>query len=234
MTLARTFKGALVAVLLAGLGFMLTLLVDGRPGLVPNKSPRRGTIPLDCRIALAGEAEQRAWLEKSSWFERWPYLLTREVLRNPLLADKLTVEVENTSGGDFGLYTSSGDPKPFRFGVRIEDTAGQPVRFPHAGQSGIKRLGPTIGIDNPDLISPIVTLKRGQVVTDPEHVWRPLNIHDVPSPGRYRVRVACFYSRVPDGQTVEVESAPLIVTVTARDIREWKALSEASDRLFPW
>jgi hypothetical protein len=179
--------------------------------------------PLVCRVVPVGEAEQRALLEQVTGFERQPWLLTPRILRNPLRADAIKVVVENRSGRDFGIY--AGDEKhPFWVNVRIEDAAGKPVLFPHAGQRGIKRLSPII---EGKPITPVMTLRPGQLVVQRASIWGYLNIDDVPGPGRYTVRVDCSYYRAPDGQDCRVEAMPLRITLTAEDIREWRALQDA-------
>ncbi len=53
-------------------------------------------------------------------------------------------------------------------------------------------------------------------------IWKYLNTHDVPRPGRYTVRVGGSYYQSPGGQYRRVEAAPLRITLTAEDIREWR------------
>lgn len=234
--------GAFAPVLLTGLVFALTrpgvltsataVQQHGGPVVPRDHVPNRGPSRFACRASLAGEADQRANLKRHPWFLRRPEMLTPEFLRNPLLADALKIEVENTSGGDSDLYILGQSAFPFRINIRVEDIAGRTVTFPHAGQSGIKSLGPLIGMNDPAL-SRVTKLRRDQVVTQTYGTWNYLNDQDMPAPGRYRVRVVCSYFRAPDGQEFEVESAPLFVSVTARDVREWRTLYDISNRLQP-
>lgn len=186
-----------------------------------NKAPARKQVPLDCRVELFRKAEQRAFLAPTWGFQTHPDLLTPRILRNPLFADAVRIEIENTSSHDFGIYSWSGDEPRFWITIRIEDAAGQPVLFPHAGPSGIKRLGVA------PLKTPILALKPGQVVTQRSGIWNYLNARDLPKPGRYTVRVIGSYYRVPDGRDCQVEAEPFKVTITKRDIREWRETHEA-------
>lgn len=192
-----------------------------------NASPIIKPGPLVGRAVLVAPMEQwRILLRRGSPLSRRPWLLTPRILRNPLVSDALKIEVENTSGQDVSIYSARGEAVHFWVDITVEDSAGKPVPFPHSGQSGIKRLSPL----TPITPRSTTTLKPDQVVVQKDGIWRHLNIHNVPQPGQYTIRVACSYYRSPDGQDCRVEAAPLRITLTAEDIREWRALQDALER----
>lgn len=216
----------------AGSALWAAWLVAGRPGSPPPRTAAASTresavrdittprkqIPLDCRLVPAGEAQQRARLEQRLLFQDHPEWLTPRLCRNPLVADGAWVEVENTSSRDFGIYPLGG--KLFWETTRIEDAAGHPVSFERPGIRSLKRLGSAL----PG--TPIATLKPGQVERQAFDLLGIIGAGANVKPGRYTVRAVCWYFRAPDGADCQVESAPLTVTITEEDIREWKDLFE--------
>ena len=194
----------------------------------------RGRSPLVCRFRLLEGAELRSRLETHPWFRKRPELLTAEALANPLVADLVKVDVENVSGGDLELCSWDGAAPLLQFDVRVEAPSGRPPAFPNAGPSGLKQLGPVLGVGDA-VVGPKVSLGPGRVTVHDDRVWKYLNGLDALAlaPGRYRVTAVCSYFLPPDGREVEVMSNPLTLTVTAEDVRNWRALLNASERLLP-
>lgn len=234
---ATLFRPIIITALIAGLALAVAGLAtpnaDRVWGHLPNAveastrstilkiaSPLPKRVPLDCRAVPVGKAEQRAWLAKTWGFEGHPELLPPRILRNPLFADAIQIEVENTSGRDFNVYSWGKDP--FWITVLIEDAAGRLVQPPLRASNSLKRLSPVI----PG--TPLLTLKPGQVVTQRSGIWNyPYNPNFLKKPGKYTVRVVCSYYRTPDGRDCRVEAAPFVVKITKRDIREWREIHEA-------
>lgn len=224
----------LVPPLLALLAVAGIITAWGDMGKRPDIAVRGGRGPnhdgVLVKVSPWAKADQRAALAETWMFQRWrmlaPILLGPWTLANPLWSDVLQVEIVNSSDKDLNVIEHSARiENAFWVRVRLENAAGKPVVFPHAGQSGIKRLGPAMTLGG--RLSPLnraATLKPGQRVVCGVRIWSGLNIDDVPPPGKYMARVVCSYDRASDGRNVQIESAPVVVNLTKADVRGWRNL----------
>lgn len=238
----RTTTRLLAVLAIAMLGVVAFRPGAGSPAAGPDSRAQagrvtmsRGTSPLVCRFRLLEGEELRSRLETHPWFRKRPELLTAEALANPLVADLIRVDVENVSGGDLELCSLDGAAPLLWFDVRVEAPSGRPPAFPNAGPSGIKQLGPMTRVGDNAVVGPNVPLGRGPVAVYHDRVWKYLNGRDALAlaPGRYRVTAVCSYFLPPDGRKIEVASDPLTLTITAENVRNWRALLDASERLLP-
>ncbi|MDG3002285.1 hypothetical protein [Paludisphaera mucosa] len=162
---------------------------------------------------------------ETSWgFARHPSLLTSRVLANPLHASRLALAVRNGSGDVVTLANASRGPADaFSTEVDVRDAAGARVRAAISPYT-LKRLGVAV----PELGT--VRLDAGGRVELREGLWPGLNLGNAPAPGAYTVRVACKYLRASDGAERRVESAPMVVRLTAEDVAAYRALAPALGR----
>jgi hypothetical protein len=227
----RKLKQVAAALLAAGAVATLTWLAAGAPWPVaadsggpaaPDASlAKRGT-PLDCRLVPVPAAQRQAALKRIPWLrERFVARLdqaARRLADNPLVAGPawFRVEVENTSGQDFAIYPA-GD-ELFMVSTVVTDSAGRPLPEKVVKSfTSIKRLSP----------APLAPefLRPGQVVT--QSLDLRLAAVDGPlRPGRYKVQAVCDYFRGPASDICRIKSPSLLITVSAAQVLEWKALQD--------
>ncbi len=235
MLLARIPSRLVIAILACGIALgVATSALSGDADSPPSKGSEvspdddgaaQVRPALECRLERCDEARQRAALWRHYDFRRRPDLLTRKMSRNPLAADLWEAKIQNTSGRDFLIYAY--DPaKPFATYIEMWNSTGDSVKYPVGEDSGIRRLGPHPGL------TPIVTLKPNQAVTQLKGLWNVIKIENMPKPGRYTARMVSWFFRAPDGADCNVESATVALTITEEDIREYRNVLTAPN--YPW
>lgn len=236
--MTRLRLGALVSLVLIA-GFPLVVL---RPGArrsriqVGAEAPRPNEDGLVVKVTPLGEAGLRAELAGTWVSHKAPFLLGPRTLGNPLLVYGFAVSVENTSDKDVEILCGDAS-KPFRAHIQFQDFEGETLPFPDRRATiSLKELGPIAS-------DPVVRMKPGEARTlktlsNLEYVD---GIDGFPRPGNYAVQVTCSYYRAPDAKRMEagaatpyhlmidlkrmrMASAPVTVTLTDRDIREWRFL----------
>ena len=237
MSMSRKIKWIFAVSLAAGLTSAMARFVANGTGrnessngaepsqgmVMPDITPPRKQTPLDCRIVLAGGAELRAAMEQWGLFQRRPERLTPRILQNPLLTGHVygKVEIENTSGRDFAM-TANGGPL-FWVSARVEDADGRSISFDQSSAHSLKRINFTRPLPA------LKTLAPGQVESQDFDFLGACPPETDVKPGRYTVRAVCSYYRAPGGEDARVESRPVPFTITADDIREWRAFFREVD-----
>ena len=215
----RRLFAALAAVGVVAWLFLGSVGPTGRIDL-PAPGSRPKSVPLDCRVVPVGASRQWAILEEHGVFRGLPFLPTGRLGRNPLVADAVVIEVENTSGRELAVRRHF-DGREFRVELAIRDERGNPVHYPRY-PSGLKELG-FLSADG----APVVRVPPGAVDRRLASIFPSLNAENGFPPGRYEVRAIARFHEAPDGREGRVESEPFRVTVTAADLRGWKQLRRA-------
>lgn len=220
--MTRLRLGALVSFVLFA-GFLFVVLRPGarRPGIrVGAEASGPNEDGLVVKVSPLGGARLKAELAELPLPLRAPFLARPSVFRNPLLADEFEVKIENASSNDVEILAYN-DDTPFFSGTRIEAYGDGPLVFPPTPQC----VNSLKYIISPDL-NPIVRLKPGESLSRRGRInigWLD-RFEGFLRPGVYVVRVHCNYYRMPAFKDVNMASAPMVVNLTAADIREWRLL----------
>jgi hypothetical protein len=238
MATMRNSRRRLIAFVVV-VGIALSAYVTAQPYFleavvsIPASSSKRS--PLHCQVVLIDTAERKADLEQWRLFQNamsqlraqnWPSdylgLLSPRYYNNPLIASShfCKVQLENTSERDIAIYMRNS--YIYETGARIENSQGESVTFEHHCVGTNKWLRPQPGLRADQF--PQKTIAPGEVVTECLDLFNRITTDSTVHPGIYTIRAVCSYTRVPDAEDCEVESAPFTVTVTADHIRDWKAI----------